>query len=133
MTLSRIQLDAELEPSLFTFNPPESSTTDDGSTEDSQKVYSLGDGITPPVLLERTDPQYPKKVVKAGIEGAVLLKIEVAPDGKAHNIQVIRSLDPDLDRKAVECVERWKFRPGTKDGQIVTVAASVEVNFRIER
>jgi TonB family protein len=133
VTLIRIQRDAELEPSLFTFSPPEGSTTNDGSTDDSHRVYSLGDGITPPVLLEKTDPQYPKRVVKAGVEGAVLLKIDVAPDGKAHNIQVVRSLEPDLDRKAVECVERWKFRPGTKDGQTVTVEATVEVNFRIER
>jgi protein TonB len=28
-------------------------------------------------------------------------------------------------------VEKWKFKPGTKDGKPVTVAATVEVNFRL--
>jgi hypothetical protein len=28
-------------------------------------------------------------------------------------------------------VRQWKFAPGRKDGRLVTVAASVEVNFRL--
>jgi TonB family protein len=132
-TFSTVRRNPELEPDLFTFVPPEGSTTNDGSSNEPNRTYELGEGITPPVLLEKRDPEYPKKAVKAGIEGTVLLYIEVFPDGKAHNIRVLHSLDPDLDRKAMECVAAWKFRPGTKDGLRVTVAASIEVNFRIER
>jgi TonB family protein len=36
-----------------------------------------------------------------------------------------------LDEKAVEAVEKWKFKPGFKDGKPVAVAATVEVNFRL--
>jgi TonB family protein len=83
------------------------------------------------LLLQRREPEYTKKAIRAGIQGAVLLGIEIGPDGKAHNIRVLRPLDPDLDQKAVECVAAWKFRPGAKNGEPVTVAATVEVNFRL--
>jgi outer membrane biosynthesis protein TonB len=48
----------------------------------------------------------------------------------AHNIKVQRPLGMGLDEKAIEAVQQWRFRPGMKDGKPVTVAATLEVNFR---
>ena len=53
------------------------------------------------------------------------------PDGTPRNISVRRALGLGLDEKAIEAVKQWKFRPGTKDGDPVTVQASIEVNFRL--
>jgi TonB family protein len=36
-----------------------------------------------------------------------------------------------LDEKAMEAVKQWKFKPGYKNGEPVSVAASIEVNFRM--
>jgi len=36
-----------------------------------------------------------------------------------------------MDEQAVKCVGKWKFKPGYKDGQPVTVEATIEVNFRL--
>jgi protein TonB len=36
-----------------------------------------------------------------------------------------------LDEKAIEAVEKWKFKPGMKDGQAVNVRVTIEVNFRL--
>ena len=35
------------------------------------------------------------------------------------------------DEKAIEAVRQWKFKPAYKDGRPVTVAAIIEVNFRL--
>jgi TonB family protein len=36
-----------------------------------------------------------------------------------------------LDEKAVEAVQKWRFKPGMNKGQAVKTRAVVEVNFRL--
>ena len=65
------------------------------------------------------------------MQGTVVLRIEVWPDGKAHNIHVVRSLGLGLDNQALRAVRQWVFQPGTRDGIPVRVEANVEVSFRL--
>ena len=94
-------------------------------------VFRVGGGVSSPVLLHKVEPEYSEEARKAKYSGTVLLYIEVSPDGRATNIRVQRSLGLGLDEKAVEAVKQWKFKPGYKNGQPVTVAATIEVNFRL--
>ncbi len=94
-------------------------------------VYKVGGGVTAPSLLYKVEPEYSEEARKAKYQGVVVLYVEVDPSGKAINPRVIRSLGLGLDEKAIEAVRKWKFRPGYKDGKAVTVAATIEVNFRL--
>jgi TonB family protein len=51
--------------------------------------------------------------------------------GKARDIHVARSLGGGLEEKAIEAVEKWRFKPGMKGGQTANVRATIEVNFRL--
>ncbi|MCU1235235.1 MAG: TonB family protein [Candidatus Solibacter sp.] len=94
-------------------------------------VFRTGGGVTAPSLVSKVEPEYSEEARKAKYQGSVLLYVEVDANGRAQNIRVLHSLGLGLDEKAIEAVKRWKFRPGTKDGRPVTVAAQVEVNFRL--
>jgi periplasmic protein TonB len=94
-------------------------------------VFRVGGGVTAPTLLQKVEPEYSEAARKAKHQGTVLLYVEVDPSGRAVNVRVQRSLGLGLDEKAVEAVKKWRFRPGTKDGKPVTVAATIEVNFRL--
>jgi TonB family protein len=94
-------------------------------------VYKVGNGVTAPVLLYKKEPEYSEEARKAKYQGTVVLEIFVDPSGRAINPRVLRSLGLGLDEKAVEAVRLWKFKPGYKDGKPVTVAAQIEVNFRL--
>ena len=94
-------------------------------------VFRVGGGVTAPTLLFKVEPEYSEEARRAKYQGTVVLYVEVSPDGKAHNLKVVRSLGLGLDEKAIEAVNKWKFRPGVKDGKPVTVAATIEVNFRL--
>ena len=94
-------------------------------------VYKVGGGVTAPSLLYKVEPEYSEEARKAKYQGVVVLYVEVDPSGKAVNPRVVRSLGLGLDEKAIEAVRKWKFRPGYKDGKPVTVAATIEVNFRL--
>ncbi len=94
-------------------------------------VFRVGGGVTAPTLLQKVEPEYSEEARKAKYQGTVVLYIEVDPAGRPTNIRVQRSLGLGLDEKAIEAVRKWKFSPGKKDGKPVTVAATIEVNFRL--
>jgi len=95
-------------------------------------LHKVGeDGVTAPRLVEKVEPTYTEEAEEAEIEGLIRLSIEVHPDGRAHNIQVVESLDPGLDRKAIEAVEQWRFEPAEKDGVPVAVGATIELQLRL--
>jgi TonB family protein len=91
----------------------------------------VGNGVTAPVVLYKKEPEYSEEARKAKYQGTVVLYIEVDPSGRAVNPRVVRSLGLGLDEKAMEAVRQWKFKPGYRDGKPVTVAATIEVNFRL--
>jgi len=94
-------------------------------------VFRVGGGVTAPVLIYKVEPEYSEEARKAKFQGTVLLYIEVNERGLPQNPRVIRPLGMGLDEKAIEAVMKWRFQPGRKDGKPVTVAAQVEVNFRL--
>jgi len=94
-------------------------------------VFKVGGGVTAPALLYKVEPEYSEEARKAKYQGTVILYVEVDPTGKAVNARIMRSLGLGLDEKAIEAVKKWKFKPGYKDGKPVTVAATIEVNFRL--
>jgi len=94
-------------------------------------AFKVGNGVTAPIVLYKKEPEYSEEARKAKYQGTVVLYIEVDPSGRAVNPRVVRSLGLGLDEKALEAVRQWKFKPGYKDGKPVTVAATIEVNFRL--
>jgi len=94
-------------------------------------AFKVGNGVTAPIVLYKKEPEYSEEARKAKYQGTVVLYIEVDPSGRAVNPKVVRSLGLGLDEKALEAVRQWKFKPGYKDGKPVTVAATIEVNFRL--
>jgi TonB family protein len=77
------------------------------------------------------EPKYTEEARKAQLEGTVTLYVEVPPYGIAENVRVLRSLDMGLEEKAVEAVRQWRFEPATRDGQLVTAATIVLVDFHL--
>ena len=94
-------------------------------------VYKAGSGVTAPSLLSKKEPEYTDGARAGAIQGTTILIVDIGPDGVARNMEIERSLEPSLDQKAIDAVQQWVFKPGTKDGQPVTVRAIIEVNFRL--
>jgi TonB family protein len=94
-------------------------------------VFRVGGGVSQPAVIFKVDPEYSEEARKAKYSGTVTLAVIVDAEGKAREIHVVKSLGMGLDEKAIEAVEKWKFRPGMKGGQAVNVRATIEVNFRL--
>jgi periplasmic protein TonB len=94
-------------------------------------AYRIGGGVSAPIPIYQPEPEYSEEARKAKWQGTVMLSLVVDESGKAVNIKVTKALGLGLDQKAIEAVQKWRFKPGTKDGKPVPVFASVEVNFRL--
>jgi periplasmic protein TonB len=94
-------------------------------------AYKIGGGVSAPVPVFRPEPEYSEEARKAKWQGAVLLSLVVDENGVPQEIKVVRSLGLGLDQKAIEAVQKWRFKPGLKDGKAVPVSANIEVNFRL--
>jgi TonB family protein len=94
-------------------------------------AYKIGGGVSAPVPIYKPEPEYSEEARKAKFQGTVVLFIVVDEKGNPRDLKVIRPLGLGLDQKAIEAVQKWRFRPGQKDGHPVPVQATIEVNFRL--
>lgn len=85
----------------------------------------------PPILLERTEPDYTDEARIANHEGSVLLQTDVDIEGNAQNIVVMRHLGLGLDEQAIHAVRQWRFRPARRGGQRVACRVRLEIAFRL--
>jgi len=97
-------------------------------------VYLPGDGVTLPSVVKKVNPSYTSEARDQRIEGVVALSCVVRPDGRVTDISVTQSLDAvfGLDKKAVEALGQWEFKPGTKDNKPVAVKITVQMNFTLK-
>jgi TonB family protein len=94
-------------------------------------AYRIGGGVSAPIPILRPEPEYSEQARRAKWQGAVLLQIVIDENGVPQDIQVIRPLGMGLDQKAVEAVQKWRFKPTLLNGQPVPVSANIEVNFHL--
>lgn len=97
--------------------------------EDRRPPFKPKGQLSGPVPFEKVDPKYPPELIKAHVQGEVVLYAIIRKDGSVDSIQVVRSLDPELDRNAITALAQWKFRPGTRAGVPVDLEAVVHVPF----
>ncbi|MFN0315026.1 MAG: TonB family protein [Burkholderiales bacterium] len=100
--------------------------------QNDDPVYKIGNGVAAPKLSHKEEPRYSDAAEAEKIQGTVVLGLEISKAGVAEKIVIKRSLHRELDANAVECVKRWRFEPGTKEGSPVRVAATIEVNFKLK-
>jgi protein TonB len=76
---------------------------------------------------------YPVIAAEQGIQGRVILRFVVGPDGTVGNVEVQRSLDPSCDKEAVRVVKKMpKWIPGKQNGNAVYVYYTLPVLFKLQ-
>ena len=103
------------------------------SAQDST-IHKIGDGVTAPVLVKESKPQYTEGAMRRKVEGVVELKAVILKDGTVReDVTVVRSLDAELDDEAVKAARQWEFKPGRKDGEAVNVQVNIEMSFSLRK
>ena len=92
----------------------------------------MGNGVFAPIPIVQPLPPYTEEGREARIEGIVVLQAVVRKDGTVDSLKVLRGLGYGLDEAAISTIAtKWRFKPGTFQGQAVDVKATIEVSFRL--
>ena len=76
---------------------------------------------------------YPKKAIKKGIQGTVLVEFVVEKDGSISKVIVKRGVSRELDAEAVRVVSLMpKWKPATIKGEIVRSYYRLPVHFALQ-
>lgn len=80
-----------------------------------------------------TNIKYPVIAQENGIQGRVGVSFIIETDGSIRNIEVIRGVDPSLDKEAMRVVSNMpKWTPGKQRGIDVAVKYTVPITFRLQ-
>lgn len=83
--------------------------------------------------LNNPPPAYPLVARRRGIEGRVLVRAEVQPDGSCSRAEIKTGSGSDLlDQAALEAVRKWRFVPARKGNQVLTAWVEVPITFKLE-
>ena len=89
------------------------------------------EALVPPRLLEDALPAYPPDARDKGIEGQVIVRIWVLPDGSVADPEVVASADTLLDYAALEAARLLRFEPATLGGTPVSVQLDYRFRFTL--
>lgn len=99
-----------------------------------EKMPEFPDGGMPGLLKYLAkNIKYPVIAQENGIQGRVVCSFVVNRDGSIVDIQVLRGVDPSLDKEAVRVLGTMpKWKPGEQRGKPVRVKYTVPVMFRLQ-
>ena len=77
--------------------------------------------------------KYPSISQETGAQGRVIVQFVVDTDGSISNAQVVRGIDPHLDKEALRVINTMpKWNPGRQAGKTVRVKYTVPVLFKLQ-
>ena len=74
---------------------------------------------------------YPISAKEAGIEGKVLVKTIIDEKGNVVEIEVVKSVNADCDKAAVDAIKKTKFTPALKDKKPVKAEVVIPIMFML--
>lgn len=83
--------------------------------------------------LNNPPPAYPLAARRRGVEGSVLLRAEVQPDGRCSRTELKQSSGSSLlDQAAQQAVLNWRFVPARRGSQAIVAWVEIPVTFKLE-
>jgi TonB family protein len=77
--------------------------------------------------------KYPVSAIARGIQGKVIIRFSVNPDGSVSRESVLKGVDPLIDEEALRVVRTLpRFEPGRQGGIPVSVWFMVPINFTLK-
>ena len=113
------------QPAISYERPPEAIPAEPGILQPGV------DGTSLPVCVFCPSPDYTDLARTAKYRGTVELSLIVTKDGAVNSVFVLKGAPFELTQKAIDAVQKWKFKPAKAHGQSVAVRVPVDIEFQL--
>ena len=109
----------------------------DAALDTPTSDFGMGDGEVfvvsqqKPKLLHFQPPDYPEMARISQLEGTVIVKVLVGPDGSVLAAEILQGAHQMLNRSALAAARRCKFEPGKQRNIPVKAWMAIPYNFRL--
>lgn len=83
-------------------------------------------------LLYSARPEYPTSAIASRLEGTVVLKALISPEGRVLRLEKVSGSSVLADA-AIQAVRTWRYRPATLDGKPIEVETWIALNFSLPK
>lgn len=108
------------------------TTADDNVFDVVEEAPEFPGGITEMMRYLQNNIKYPLTCYQQGVQGRVIVKFVIDTDGSVVNAEVLKAIDPHLDKEALRVVNTMpKWKPGRQKGKTVRVRYTLPIHFRL--
>ena len=112
--------------------PPQSTAPPELSVEIPRPALLQPGDSTRLELVRMEKLRYPEQARRSGIQGQVVLHVEISETGDVEHIDVL-SGNPLLVPSTIESVKKWKYKPFVRGGHPIKVSTRVPLDFAFAR
>jgi TonB family protein len=88
--------------------------------------------ITSPKLVSSMLPDYPADLRRRGVEGRIVLEIDLDRRGRTEDVRVLRSDIRELNDASVAAVREWVFQPARRRNESISFSFRLTLRFYLE-
>jgi protein TonB len=74
---------------------------------------------------------YPQTAKDQGIQGKVFVKVIIDEKGNVSETSILKSVNKDCDKAAMDAIKKTKFTPGIKDNKPVKAEVTIPIMFKL--
>ena len=127
-----LELDPNKPPPInnFDFDIPDFSLPTDFKGAFLGDISNLTSGTSQLIPIVKVAPRCPREAALSGIDGSVLMVLNVNANGKVDKVVIKQAKPPNVfNSEAARAVRRWQFKPKTIDGVAVDQKGELLVEF----
>jgi TonB family protein len=91
-----------------------------------------GPGVSRPVVISQTSPQYPRAAERMRLDGEVQLQALVGINGQIEQVRILKVSHKNMgfETESEKAVRQWRYKPATKKGVKVRMWVTIRIPFR---
>jgi len=112
---------------------PESASVVSENELPSNNTEHLTEATLEVHYADNPKPAYPTTALRQGLQGRVMLRVQVTEEGVSATVMIERSSGYEiLDESAVEAVKQWRFNPAKRGETAIASSVIVPIVFILE-